>query len=157
MSMKINKDLLPIITKNDLPDIVSCIRIYLTSQYSYKSKNRQELSLTGTRSTPIGNLTLNNGKVRVGKNISYVFAYGQVYFYTGSNHTDGKLAWILKNGSAESSCHVREGYNYIHVNTAALIPVQEGDIISLGATNDKDVDTVIKDGVVDTFLSVIGF
>ena len=133
----------------------SSIRLYLSNNLTYTSNAFRKLNLS--KSTSKGsNLTLYDGGVKIGSGITHVLVSGQVYFMTGSNHTDGKLCDIYKNSSSYSTAHVREAYNYIHVPNTTIIPVSEGDVIYLYAKNDTSANqTVIGGGSGNTFLNVI--
>lgn len=132
----------------------SSIKLYLNSNYTYTSKNATKLSLS--KSTSKGNgLILSDGGVKIGKGITHVFISTQIYYYTGSNHSDGKCCLVYKNGTLVSRTNDRLNLNYFHVNNSIIIPVQEGDTISLYALNDTTNQTVIGGGDGNTYLNVI--
>lgn len=140
--------------KTKLSKEKNSIKIYLGSNYTYTSKDAKKLSLV--KSTSKGNgLTLSDGGVKIGKGITQVFVSAQIYYYTGSNHSDGKCCLIYKNNTVAARTHDRLNLNYFHVNNSTIIPVQEGDIISLYAQNDTTNQTVIGNGDVNTYLNVI--
>lgn len=140
--------------KEKLSKEKNSIKLYLGSNYTYTSKDAKKLSLV--KSTSKGNgLTLSDGGVKVGEGITHVFVSAQIYYYTGSNHSDGKCCLIYKNNTVVARTHDRLNLNYFHVNNSTIIPVQEGDIISLYAQNDTTNQTVIGNGDVNTYLNVI--
>lgn len=133
----------------------SCMRMYLSSQYSYTSNAAKKLTLTKDSSQG-SKLTVSDGGVKIGAGITHVFVSGQVYFFTGSNHADGKLCLLYKNDTVISATHNRQSYNYIMVNGGCIIPVSEGDVIYLYCKNDNSSNTtVIQNGKEYTYLNVI--
>lgn len=132
----------------------SSIKLYLSDNYTYTSKDAKKLSLV--KNTSKGNgLTLSGGGVKIGTGITHVFVSAQIYYYTGSNHPDGKCCLIYKNETVVARTHNRLNVNYFHVNNSMIIPVKEGDIISLYAQNDTTNQTVIGNGDIHTYLNVI--
>lgn len=132
----------------------SSIKLYLSDNYTYTSKDAKKLSLV--KNTSKGNgLTLSGGGVKIGAGITHVFVSAQIYYYTGSNHPDGKCCLIYKNETVVARTHNRLNVNYFHVNNSMIIPVKEGDIISLYAQNDTTNQTVIGNGDIHTYLNVI--
>lgn len=132
----------------------SLIKLYLSDNYTYTSKDAKKLSLV--KNTSKGNgLTLSGGGVKIGAGITHVFVSAQIYYYTGSNHPDGKCCLIYKNETVVARTHNRLNVNYFHVNNSMIIPVKEGDIISLYAQNDTTNQTVIGNGDIHTYLNVI--
>ena len=132
----------------------SCMRMYLSSQYSYTSNAAKKLTLTKDSSQG-SNLTVSDGGVKIGAGISHVFVSGQVYFFTGSNHADGKLCLLYKNNTVISATHNRQSYNYIMTTGSCIIPVSEGDVIYLYCQNDTSSTTVIQNGKQYTYLNVV--
>ncbi len=132
----------------------SSIKLYLSDNYTYTSKEVKKLSLS--KNTSKGNgLMLSDGGVKIGKGITQVFISAQIYYYTGSNHSDGKCCLIYKNGTVVARTHDRLNLNYFHVNNSMIIPVEEGDIIDLYVQNDTTNQTVIGSGAANTYLNVI--
>lgn len=147
--MHINKKL---IDKN-------AITIYTDTNITYTSKDNMKLKLN-TVATKVGKkFTLtDDGGVRIGKGVSTVAVSGSVYFFTGSNHADGKEAIICKNSieNAISTGSTRLNYNYIRVSAPySIINVAEGDIIYLCSKNDTTNETVLGNGKNNTFLTVV--
>lgn len=148
--MKINEKLLD----EKITREKSSIKLYLTSNYTYTNKNPIKLNLT--KNTSKGdNLVLSNGGIKIGKGITRVLVTGQIYYFTGSNHADGKCVHFYKNDTKISGTHNRTNLNYIHINASTIIPVSEGDIIYLYAQNDTTNQTVIGGGIENTYLNVI--
>lgn len=149
--MKINNKLLD----EQLFREKSSIALYLKNNYTYTSSSDTKLTLA--EATKKGNnLSLYNGGVKIGAGISHVVVSGQVYYYTGSEHKDGKFCNIYLNNSSYSSTSTRLSYNYVKVvSGVVIIPVKEGDVIYLYARNDTSNETVISNGKGNTFLSVI--
>nr|DAM14319.1 MAG TPA: hypothetical protein [Caudoviricetes sp.] len=145
LDMKINEKLLK---------EKSSIKLYLSGNYTYTDKNPKKLTLIQETSKG-SNLSLSNGGVKIGKGITHVLVTGQVYFFTGVNHNDGKCCHIYKNSTKVSGTHNRINLNYIHVNASTIVPVTEDDIIYLYAQNDTTNQTVIAGGDGNTYLNVV--
>lgn len=145
--MHINKKL---IEKN-------AISIYLSARATYTSNEATKLNLNATATKVGKKFTLTeDGGVKIGKDISAVAVSGSIYFFTGTNHADGKETIIYKNSTPISVGNTRLNYNYVRVSAPLnIIPVQEGDILYLYATNNTTSATVIESGIKNTFLTVV--
>ena len=130
---------------------------YLSAKLSYTStKNNQKIPLTLSNLKGTKLSITDDGGVKIGAGVDKILVNAQVYFFTGSNHTDGKNVYIYKNDTAVCRGARRDNYNYIFIPAGSvLIDVVENDVIYLYANNDSNVATVIGDGVINTYMNVI--
>lgn len=130
---------------------------YLSAKLSYTStKNNQKIPLTLSNLKGTKLSITDDGGIKIGAGVDKILVNAQVYFYTGSNHTDGKHVYIYKNSTAVVRGSRRDNYNYIFIPAGPiLVDVVENDVIYLYCNNDANVATVIGDGVINTYMNVI--
>lgn len=130
---------------------------YLATRLSYTStKNNQKIPLTLSSSKGTKLSITDDGGIKIGAGVDKVLVNAQIYFFTGSNHADGKNVYIYKNDTAVCRGARRDNYNYIFIPAGSvLIDVAENDVIYLYAKNDIDGATVIGEGLINTYINVI--
>lgn len=130
---------------------------YLEAKLSYTStKNNQKIPLILSSSKGNKFSVTSDGGIKIGAGVDKVLVNAQVYFYTGSNHTDGKHVYIYKNSTAVGRGSRRDNYNYIFIPAGPItFDVVENDVIYLYCNNDANVDTVIGEGLINTYMNVI--
>lgn len=130
---------------------------YLESKLSYTStKNTQKIPLILSSSKGNKFTVTTDGGIKIGAGVDKILVNAQIYFFTGSNHTDGKNVYIYKNDTAVCRGARRDNYNYIFIPAGpVLIDVVENDVIYLYANNDSNVATVIGEGLSNTYMNVI--
>lgn len=130
---------------------------YLASQLSYtsdKSPKLIPLTLNSVKGTKLS-ITADGG-VKIGAGVDKILVNAQVYFFTGSNHQDGKNVFIYKNTTSVGRGARRDNYNYIFIPAGPfLLDVEENDVIYLYCSNDVNGSTVIGNGVMNTFMNVL--
>ena len=144
--MKINEKMLP---KTNY--IVAC----MSSNYTINATQTQETLPLNIYRYKVGEeLSVENNGIVIGKGISEILVSAQVYWYTNVSNSEG-LLYIAKNGQNYTVSNRKFTDNYEHQTTPTIvIPVQEGDIITLKVRNDnsKPVISYYDSG---TFLNVI--
>lgn len=94
-----------------------------------------------------GNLTYDaeNDEIVVGANINVILVNVQLYFYNGVELSSSKVIYIRKNQNypekdSNGSMNARIGLavNQTTCEVSTVIPVQEGDRISIGVIANKD-------------------
>lgn len=130
---------------------------YLSTKLSYTStKNTQKIPLILSSSKGNKFSVTSDGGIKIGAGVDKVLVNAQIYFFTGSNHADGKNVYIYKNDTAVCRGARRDNYNYIFIPAGSvLIDVAENDVIYLYAKNDVDGATVIGEGLINTYMNVI--
>ena len=89
-----------------------------------------------------GELSLSNNKIVVGKNINTILVNVQLYFYTAVDLSTSKIITIRRNESDQGTISSRCGLalKQTVVNACAIMPVTEGDEISVNITaSESDV------------------
>ena len=130
---------------------------YLSAKLSYTStKNNQKIPLTLSSSKGAKFSITSDGGIKIGAGVDKILVNAQVYFFTGSNHADGKNVYIYKNSTAVGRGSRRDNYNYIFIPAGpVLVDVVENDVIYLYCNNDSNVATVIGEGLVNTYMNII--
>ena len=96
--------------------------------------------------------------IEIGEGINHVEVSGQVYVSTHDSNTNKSL-WILKNGNEVSyvTYYIDHNYNMLKIGPI-IIPVTEGDIITLGVRSNTGTGTVLVGSTTGAnYLSVKGF
>lgn len=130
---------------------------YLSAKLSYTStKNNQKIPLILSSSKGTKLSITADGGIKIGAGVNRISVNTQVYFFTGSNHQDGKHVYIYKNSAAVGRGSRRDNYNYIFISAGPiLVDVVENDVIYLYCNNDANVATVIGEGLINTYMNVI--
>ena len=130
---------------------------YLATRLSYTStKNNQKIPLTLSSSKGNKFSVTSDGGIKIGAGVDKILVNAQIYFFTGSNHQDGKNVFVYKNSTSVGRGSRRDNYNYILIPCGpVLVDVVENDVIYLYCNNDANVATVIGDGVINTYMNVI--
>lgn len=144
--MKINELLLP---KTNY--IVAC----MSSNYTINATQTQETLPLNIYRYKVGEeLSVENNGIVIGKGISEILVSAQVYWYTSVSNSEG-IIYIAKNGQNYTVSNRKFTDNYEHQTTPTIIiPVQEGDIITLKVRNDNS-KALISYYDSGTFLNVI--
>lgn len=144
--MKINEKMLP---KTNY--IVAC----MSSNYTINATQTQETLPLNIYRYKVGEeLSVENNGIVIGKGISEILVSAQVYWYTSVSNSEG-IIYIAKNGQNYTVSNRKFTDNYEHQSTPTIIiPVQEGDIITLKVRNDNS-KAVISYYDSGTFLNVI--
>ena len=153
----------PLILKHDEKLKQELIRVGIANNYTVKSsEDRQEFQLKyDTVRHSIGSgLTLNpDGGIVIGDNINAILVNLHVYFYSGSKTDERKSLFIRRNqgstNNAPGTMTARLEYNIAQttLETSAIIPVQKGDIITIGIIASKG-DT-IQNTSTNNFLDIV--
>lgn len=136
----------------------SAISIALVGNpFSYTGNREQKLTLNTATNIKGSNLSItNDGGVLIGSNIKTVLVSGQVYYFTGSNHTSGKDAIVKRNNDTVMSSNSLVNSNYLKVLAGTtIVNVQEGDIIYLYSKNGSTGNCQIGAGDSNTYLTVM--
>lgn len=130
---------------------------YLSAKLSYTStKNNQKIPLTLSSSKGNKFSVTEDGGIKIGAGVDKVLVNAQIYFFTGSNHQNGKHVYIYKNSTAVGRGSSRDNYNYIFIPAGPItFDVVENDVIYLYCNNDSNVATVIGEGLINTYINVI--
>lgn len=153
----------PLILKHDQVLKTELIRVGIANNYTVKSsEDRQEFQLKyDTVRHSIGSgLTLNSdGGIVIGDNINAILVNLHVYFYSGSKTDETKTLFIRRNqgstNNAPGTMTSRLEYNIAQttLETSAVIPVQKGDIITIGVVASEG-DT-IQNVSTNNFLDIV--
>ena len=142
------------INKKMLPEL-NYIVAYMSDNYTIKTIATQETLPINSIKYKVGDkLTIANNGIVIGKGVSEILVSAQVYWYTSVSNSEGIL-YIAKNGQNYTVSNRKFTDNYEHQTTPTIIiPVQEGDVITLKVRNDSN-KSVISYYDSGTFLNVI--
>lgn len=130
--------------KSQKTAINNAVTACINSDYKLTESNN-DIKLNVSLNSVIGDgLSIEDGSIKIGANISKVLVCGSLYFKP-AGYTYGKTIAIYHNSTPVAAGYIHPTNNYIiSVNTPAkLIDVNEGDTISLYADGDEN-DVIIS-------------
>lgn len=136
---------------------IDCAKLKLSSTMRYTGNSFTLITLSKLFGTNDKALKFYQNGIQIGDGVSMIRVHGQIYFFTGSQHTGTKDIAIYKNGVSAARSIVRTNLDYITVEVSDIIQVEKGDYIQLyGRNNTTEKQTVIHPSATYMTVEVIG-